>query len=132
VLSLAPLAALLAASRAHAGVALPPLDGAPAASPFEVTVSNTGDVDADDAVLGFLTPPGAGKGGVPLQSLFGFERVHVKAGASVSVFLYPALTDFVVTDSKGDRHPLPGQYKVSFGLAGKGMAYAEAHVRATL
>ena len=35
-------------------------------------------VDADDVVLGFLKPPGAGVGGTPLQTLFGFERVHVK------------------------------------------------------
>ena len=35
-------------------------------------VSNTGDVDADDAVLGFLTPPGAGKDGVPLQTLLAY------------------------------------------------------------
>ena len=39
---------------------------------FSVNVTNTGSVDADDVVLGFLTPPGAGEDGVPLQSLFGF------------------------------------------------------------
>jgi hypothetical protein len=32
-------------------------------------------------VLGFLKPPGAGVDGVPLQQLFGFERIHLKAGA---------------------------------------------------
>ena len=36
-------------------------------------------------VLGFLVPPGAGERGVPLQTLFGFERVHVKAGQTVMV-----------------------------------------------
>lgn len=35
----------------------------------EITVTNTGMVDADDVVLGFVKPPGAGKDGVPLQSL---------------------------------------------------------------
>ena len=34
-----------------------------------ITVANTGLVDADDVVLGFIKPPGAGKDGVPLQSL---------------------------------------------------------------
>ena len=60
---------------------------------FSVNVTNSGMVDADDVVFGFLTPPGAGTGGVPLKQLFGFERVHVKAGQTVSVFLYPTLTD---------------------------------------
>ena len=46
---------------------------------YEVKVTNTGTVDADDVVLGFLVPPGAGVNGVPLQTLFGFERVHVPA-----------------------------------------------------
>jgi hypothetical protein len=48
---------------------------------YIVNVTNTGAWDADDVVLGMLLPPGAGKGGVPLQTLFGFERVHVKSGA---------------------------------------------------
>ena len=39
----------------------------------KVTVTNTGKLDADDVVLGFLTPPGAGQNGVPLQTLYGFE-----------------------------------------------------------
>ena len=33
---------------------------------FEVNVTNLGDVPADDVVLGFMVPPGAGKDGVPL------------------------------------------------------------------
>jgi hypothetical protein len=65
----------------------------PAAN-FTISVTNTGDVDADDVVLGFLTPPNAGTGGAPLKTLFGFERVHVKKGETVSVYLYPQLTDF--------------------------------------
>ena len=38
---------------------------------FSVNVTNTGSVDSDDVVLGFLVPPGAGVDGVPLQELFG-------------------------------------------------------------
>ena len=36
---------------------------------YEVNVTNTGSVDAADAVLGILVPPGAGKDGVPLQQV---------------------------------------------------------------
>ena len=59
-----------------------------------MNVTNTGSIDADHVVLGMLTPPDAGKEGVPLQTLWGFERVHVPAGKTVTVEMYPAMTDF--------------------------------------
>ena len=83
---------------------------------YVVNVSNIGSIDADDVVLGFLVPPGAGSNGVPLQTLFGFERVHVKAGQSVSVTIYPSLTDFTHVTLQGERVPLAGEYSVRFGL----------------
>ena len=43
------------------------------AANYWVNVTNTGPVDSDDVVLGFVVPPGAGQNGVPLQQLFGFE-----------------------------------------------------------
>ena len=78
-------------------------------------------------VLGFLVPPGAGERGVPLQTLFGFERVHVKAGESATVFLYPSLTDFAIADIEGHRAMLPGQYTVRFGLSQAMGVQAAAH-----
>ena len=83
---------------------------------FRVNVTNTGSMDADDVVLGFLTPPRAGEDGVALKTLFGFERVHVPAGKTVSVFLYPALTDFASASSSGKLTAVPGNYGVSFGV----------------
>jgi len=83
---------------------------------YEVDVTNTGSLDADDVVLGFISPPSAGKGGVPLKSLFGFERVHVPAGQTVTVFLYPALADFSTVDVGGERLAQAGEYTVSFGV----------------
>mgnify|MGYP002043309283 FL=1 len=96
-------------------------------------VTNTGDVDADDVVLGFVTPPGAGKNGVPLKQLFGFERGRVKAGQTGTAYLYPALMDFSVAAVDGERAPLAGEYTISFGLeraARHGMGYAEAKLSA--
>jgi hypothetical protein len=93
-----------------------------------VKVTNTGTVDADDVVLGFLVPPGAGKDGVPLQTLFGFERVHVKAGETVTVDIYPALTDFANTQLDGSKAVAPGEWTVKFGVqetAEHGQGYAE-------
>ena len=91
-----------------------------AASPlveYTVTVKNTGSVDADDVVLGFIKPPNAGEDGVPLQTLFGFERVHVLAGQSVEVNLYPELTDFTQVSLNGTRYALSGGYRIHFGVA---------------
>merc|ERR1711953_478347 len=83
---------------------------------YAVNVTNTGSRDADDVVLGFLTPPGAGKNGVPLKQLFGFERVHVKAGQTKTVYLYPSLPDFAQADRAGQLKALAGDYQVHFGV----------------
>ena len=72
--------------------------------------------------------PGAGTNGVPLQSLFGFERVHIKAGATVSVNLYPELTDFMHTMLDGTKQAVAGEWTVKFGVQETlehGMGYAE-------
>lgn len=98
---------------------------------YSVKVTNTGKVDSDDVVLGFMTPPGAGESGVPLQTLFGFERVHVPAGKTVEVYLYPDVTTFSIVDERGVRNVLPGEYKVHFGVretAVHDMGYAEMRV----
>jgi hypothetical protein len=47
-----------------------------------VNVTNIGDVDADEVVLGFISPPAAT--GRPLKQLFEFTRVHIKAGQSTT------------------------------------------------
>jgi hypothetical protein len=76
---------------------------------YYVNVTNTGDIDADDVVLGFLKPPGGGVGGVPLQTLFGFERVHVKAGATVQVYIAAHALDFTTVHKDGTRTAWAGQ-----------------------
>ena len=37
------------------------------------------------------------------QTLFGFERIHVKAGETVNVNIYPSLLDFTYTDLNGKK-----------------------------
>jgi len=100
---------------------------------YQVNVTNTGNYDADDVVLGFIVPPDAGKDGVPLQTLFGFERVHVPRGQTVSVFLYPSLSDFTQVDVNGKRIPVAGEYTVYFGIRethkyGQGLAVHKIQV----
>ncbi len=83
---------------------------------YFLNVTNTGDRDADDSVLGFLKPPGGGTNGIPLQSLFAFERVHVAAGATVQVYLAAHALDFTVVGQDGSRTAWPGGYQVQFGV----------------
>ncbi|KAH8056252.1 xylan 1,4-beta-xylosidase [Aureococcus anophagefferens] len=87
-----------------------------AAATYAVDVTNTGDIDADDVVLGFVTPPGAGVDGVTLKELFGFERVHVKAGETKTVYLYPALSKFKTVAEDGALAARPGDYAIEFGI----------------
>jgi hypothetical protein len=98
------------------------------AADFFVNVTNTGAVDSDDVVLGFLVPPGAGVDGVPLQELFGFERVFVRAGETVTVYLGAQGVRFTQADKDGVRRFLAGDYTVRFGVreaAASGMGFAE-------
>ena len=91
------------------------------------------DADSDHVVLGFITPPGADQNGTPLQTLFGFERVHVKAGETVTVYIYPAATDFTLVDTVGVRGVVPGDYTVRFGVReteAHGMGFAEHTITA--
>jgi len=73
-------------------------------------------MDADHVVLGMLTPPDAGTGGVPLQELWGFERVFIPAGKTVTVEMYPSLTDFTQVDGDGARNAHAGAYTFRFGI----------------
>ncbi|MEY4761949.1 MAG: hypothetical protein RLZZ200_1805 [Pseudomonadota bacterium] len=79
-----------------------------------VTVSNTGKVAGDEVVQGYLRTPQADG---PIQTLVGFSRVHIEAGASrdVSFTLDPRLLSSV--DGKGDRAVLPGRYLLTLGGA---------------
>ena len=112
--ALAPLSELLTKSVAGFVRTADSAAAGPAAK-YQVAVTNTGSVDADDVVLGFLTPPNAGTDGAPLKTLFGFERVHVKAGETVQVYLYPQLTDFSHVALDGERIPLAGSGRCTSG-----------------
>ena len=130
------LAGVEAAALAHAATGLVghiPAGLKATAAQFWVNVTNTGAVDSDDVVLGFLTPPGAGANGVPLQELFGFERVFVPAGQTVTVYLGAQGVRFCQPDTDGVRHVLKGEYTVTFGVkesAALGMGFAQLKVLA--
>ena len=126
-----PFAAIDAAAKTHAARGI--IGSIPKSLPevavdFYVNVTNTGTVDSDDIVLGFIVPPGAGSGGVALQELFGFERVFVPAGQTVTVYLGAQNVRFTQPNKDGVREALPGSYKVRFGVRETmehGMGFAE-------
>merc|ERR1712039_738034 len=117
-ISLAPLHDIMSkhASSNRTFVDKAMLDAQAPLAAYSVNVTNVGDFDADDAVLGFVVPPGAGKDGVPLQELFGFERIHVKKGETRTVWLYPEALVFSQVDSRGRRYVDSGSYKFRFGV----------------
>lgn len=95
-----------------------------------ITVTNTSGLDADDAVLTFLVPPGAGVHGAPLPTLYGFERVHFRAGQSVTVNIPAQHTDFSTVGRDGVRTELSGTWTVRIGVQAPGMGYAEHTINA--
>ena len=68
-----------------------------------------------------------------LQELFGFERVHVPAGQTVTVYLGAQGVRFTQAGPDGARRALAGNYTVRFGVretASQGMGFAEAPLEA--
>jgi len=126
--SLSPHLPRLLARAKQGFVSVADADAAGPATSFKISVTNTGTRDADDVVLGFLTPPGAGTNGVAKKVLFGFERVFVPAGATVDVILYPEFTDLAHVRPDGVRVANEGTFKATFGVeesAHLGMGFAE-------
>jgi hypothetical protein len=59
--------------------------------------------------------------------------VHVAAGATVSVNIYPELADFTATELDGTKRALAGEWGVKFGVeetAPHGQGYAELKLTA--
>jgi beta-glucosidase len=86
--------------------------GEPLTASFEVT--NAGKRDGDEVVQLYLSWPSA-PGSAPLRQLAGFQRIHLKAGASTRV-------SFVVTDRQmslvgddGSRVLGPGRLRLTIG-----------------
>jgi len=79
---------------------------------YTVVVKNTGQVESDDVVLGFITSkdPDA-----PLKELFGYERVHLKPGENATVHFSVPPQVLSHVDIYGNEEIRPGVYKISIG-----------------
>jgi len=78
---------------------------------YSVTITNTGQVTADEVVFAFFHPP---QGHSVIRQVFGFERVHLAPGASAVVTFPAAPSMFKTVTSGGDVVVAPGTYKVEF------------------
>lgn len=78
---------------------------------YSVTITNTGQVTADEVVFAFFHPP---QGHSVIRQVFGFERVHLAPGASAVVAFPAAPSMFKTVTSGGDVVVAPGTYKVEF------------------
>ncbi len=87
----------------------------------EVTVTNTGKVEAEEVVQLYVTDMESKLATVPLYTLNGIKRVNLKAGESVRLKfeITPGMLELV--DTKGNRVLEAGKYKISVGgsLPGK-------------
>ena len=77
-----------------------------------VTVTNNSKVAGDEVVEAYLkTPQSDG----PINSLVGFQRVHLNPGQSRDVTLELSPRSLSAVDAKGQRSILPGTYHLSVG-----------------
>ncbi|MBV9612726.1 MAG: glycoside hydrolase family 3 C-terminal domain-containing protein [Acidobacteriaceae bacterium] len=79
----------------------------------EVTVTNTGKVAGDEVVQLYLKFPNIP--GAPLKALRGFERVHLRAGASQKVQFELSRRDLGMVTEDGDPMIAQGDYTISIG-----------------
>ena len=93
----------------------------------EADVKNTGEFEGDEVAELYLVPPGDGV--APKLALEGFQRVHLKSGATVHLGFTLDPRQLSVVDAKGVRAMRAGKYEVAVG----GMQPSEGkHVSATV
>ena len=81
---------------------------------FRVNVTNTGSMNGDDIVLGYITPPQVLRDGQtpPIKQLFGFERIHLVVNETKQVF-FPFNVESLFTVARdGSKWLHPGQYHI--------------------
>ena len=83
---------------------------------WKFVVVNTGDVDSDHVILGFVIGPNAGKGGRPKKSLVEFKRVHVRRDHVQEVTFELRARHFAVARYDGKLQVEEGEYTLELGL----------------
>ena len=79
----------------------------------DADVRNTGQLDGDEVVEVYLTPPQIP--GAPIRALRAFARVHLLAGGTQHVHFTLVPRDLSIVNDVGDRIVAGGQYRISVG-----------------
>jgi len=78
---------------------------------YQVNVTNIGMVAGDEVVQAYFNPANDSR---VIKQLFGFQRVHLNAGQSVTLTFPVAFTSFLIGDSSGNLVSHPGSYRLQF------------------
>ncbi len=78
-------------------------------------IKNTGDRDGDETVEFYLLPKDMA--GAPIQSLVGFEKVHLRKDETRTVHCIIDARQLSMVDAAGNRSVQPGDYKLYVGGA---------------
>ena len=80
----------------------------------KATVTNTGAVEGDEVVQLYVKDLAASVP-VPIRSLQGFKRVHLKPRESVTLSFELTARQFSLIDDQGRRVVEPGEFEISIG-----------------
>ena len=78
-------------------------------------VTNTGSRSGTVSVLAFAVPPDAGTNGLPLKSLFGFQKVELAPGESKTLQFAVTAHDLSCVNESGERTALGGPWRFLLG-----------------
>ena len=84
-------------------------------SAIRVNVTNTGQMDGDDVVLAFVTPP-SGNDVAPFKQLFGFKRIHLAINETKEVFFPFTIKAALSVARDGTKWLHPGWYHIIIGI----------------
>jgi hypothetical protein len=101
---------------------------APLTDYISITVKNVGSLAGDDVVLAYTTPPPVpAETGAPIQTLFGFERVTLQPGQSITLQFALSLHDLTFVGPSGKRQPSLGRWHLRFGQSEPVVVAVDVH-----
>eukprot|EP01095_Lingulamoeba_sp_RSL-Kostka_P009401 TRINITY_DN3243_c0_g2_i1.p1 TRINITY_DN3243_c0_g2~~TRINITY_DN3243_c0_g2_i1.p1 ORF type:complete len:488 (+),score=165.70 TRINITY_DN3243_c0_g2_i1:127-1590(+) len=79
---------------------------------YRVNVTNTGNMEGDDVVLGFVYPNAED---APFKKLFGFERIHLNPGETKEVYFFQSVGTLALYNKLGYSYIKPGMKNIKIG-----------------
>jgi hypothetical protein len=84
---------------------------------YRVNVTNTGDLEGNDVVLGYVTPPeeSLNDPSPPIKRLFAFQRVHLDVGQTIQIYFPLNIQSLLTIGHDGSKWLEPGSYTIIIG-----------------